>query len=263
MLDRRTFLIRASLFAATPLVAPARAFAQATPAPRPVFQPVAPADAPTAPTAGAVRTVEVSADEVERGDPSKPNVTLAINVGAGSEPGLSMLDTLRDKGLRTTFFVLGWWADRQPDILRRIATDGHEVASHGHSVYDLTTVSDAEVRADLERADASIGAVTGKTTRPLWSASAGARDARVRQIAASIGYRPIYLTVDSLAWTQDATAESVYQRIMERTVNGAIVVCHFDSPTTVRSTAVALPRIIDDLRGAGFNLMTITDLLTS
>jgi len=243
------------------LAAPVTTFAQKT-KPGVVFQPATPADAPV-PPAGPARTVEVSADEVVRGDPSKPNISLVVNVGAGSETAVSMLDTLRDKGVRTTFFVQGWWADRQPDILRRIANDGHEVASHGHSVFDLTTVSDAEVRADLERADASISAVTGRTTRPLWSASAGARDARVRQVAASIGYRPIYLTVDSLDWTQDATADSVYQRVMERTVNGAIVVLHFDSPTTVRSTAVALPRLIDDLRAAGFNLVTITDLLTS
>ena len=174
-----------------------------------------------------------------------------------------MLDTLKEKGLRTSFFVLGWWAERQPDILKRIADDGHEVASHGHSVFDLTKVSDAAVRADLENADAVISAVTGKTTRPLWSASAGARDARVNRIAASLGYRPIYLTVDSLDWTQDATADSVYNRVMERTVSGAIVVLHFDSPTTVRSTAAALPRLIDDLRAKGFTLMTVTDLLTA
>ena len=75
--------------------------------------------------------------------------------------------------------MLGWWAERQQTILKRIADDGHEVASHGHSVFDLTKVSDAAVRADLENADAVISAVTGKTTRPLWSASASARDARV------------------------------------------------------------------------------------
>ena len=173
-----------------------------------------------------------------------------------------MLDTLREMGLRTTFFVLGWWADRRPDILARIAADGHEVASHGHTVFDLTSVSDAEVRNDLERADASISAVTGRTTRPLWSASAGYRNARVHQIAASLGYRPIYLTVDSLDWTREATPESVYQRVMERTANGAIVVLHFDSPTTLNSTAAALPRLIDHLR-APVSLVTITELLTA
>ncbi|MCC7369518.1 MAG: polysaccharide deacetylase family protein [Chloroflexi bacterium] len=232
-------------------------------APPPIFPPAPPATAPTGPAASApARSVEPGEDEVVRGDPSRPRVSLVINVGAGSEPAVSMLDTLREKNYRTTFFVLGWWADKRPDILKRIADDGHEVASHGHSVFDLTSVSDAAVREDLLRADASISAVTGKTTRPLWSASAGYRNARVHRIAAELGYRPIYLTVDSLDWTREATADSVYTRVMERIVNGAIVVLHFDSPTTVTSTAGALPRLIDDLRAAGYSLVTITELLT-
>jgi peptidoglycan/xylan/chitin deacetylase (PgdA/CDA1 family) len=242
------------------LLAPATGLAQDG-TPNPLLPPAPPVEARAA--SGPARTVEVSEDEVVRGNPDRPNVSLVINVGAGSEPAVSMLDTLKEKGLQTSFFVLGWWADRQPEILKRIADDGHEVASHGHTVFDLTSVSDAAIRDDLERADASISAVTGKTTRPLWSASAGYRDARVHRIAASLGYRPIYLTVDSLDWTQDATADSVYNRVMERTVNGAIVVLHFDSPTTVRSTAAALPRLIDDLRAKGFSLVTVTDLLTA
>jgi peptidoglycan/xylan/chitin deacetylase (PgdA/CDA1 family) len=248
------------LIALAVLLAPAESQAQEG-TPSPLLPPAPPAE-PSA-DAATVRAVAVSEDEVVRGDPSRPNISLVINVGAGSEPAVSMLDTLRDKGLRTTFFVLGWWAERQPEILRRIDDEGHEIASHGHSVFDLTAVSDAAVREDLERADAAISAVTGKTTRPLWSASAGNRNARVHRIAASLGYRPIYLTVDSLDWTREATAESVYTRVMERTVNGAIIVLHFDSPTTVRSTAGALPRLIDDLRAAGYSLVTITDLLTT
>lgn len=207
-------------------------------------------------------SVPVSEDEVVRGDPERPAVALVVNVGAGFEPAVSILDTLADRQYQATFFVMGWWAERNPDLLRRIADEGHEIASHGHSVFELTRVSDAEVRADLERADAAISAVTGRTTRPLWSPSAGDRDARVRRIAASLGFRPIYWTVDSGDWTRDATAEGVYGRVMERVVNGAIVVLHFDSPTSPASTAVALPRLIDDLRAAGYTLVTVTRLVT-
>lgn len=253
--------LAAVLLALSALTAPSSLQAQ-EPQPTPMLPPGAPTTGAPAAASAPVRTVEVSPEEVVRGNPDRPNITLVINVGAGHEVGLSMLDTLKEKGYKTTFFILGWWADRNPDIVKRIAADGHEIASHGHTVFDLTTVSDAAVREDLERADASLSSITGKTTRPLWSASAGARDARVNRIAASLGYRPIYLTVDSLDWTYEATADSVYNRVMERTGNGAIVLMHFDSPTTVRSTAVALPRLIDDLRGAGFNLVNITDLLT-
>jgi peptidoglycan/xylan/chitin deacetylase (PgdA/CDA1 family) len=249
----------AGVLALIVMLVPGSGLAQ-EPTPSPLFPPAQPADPPSA--SAPARSVEPGEDEVVRGDPNRPRVSLVINVGAGSEPAVSMLDTLREKNLRTTFFVLGWWADKRPDVLKLIADGGHEVASHGHSVFDLTSVSDAAVRQDLLAADASISAVTGKTTRPLWSASAGYRNARVHRIAAELGYRPIYLTVDSLDWTREATADSVYTRVMERIVNGAIVVLHFDSPTTVNSTAGALPRLIDDLRAAGYSLVTITELLT-
>jgi len=217
---------------------------------------------PAASQAGQPGVVPVSPDEVVRGDPASPRIALVFNVGAGYTPAVSILDTLRERSLRTTFFVLGWWAERFPDILAQIAADGHEVASHGHSVFDLTKVSDAEVIADLERADAAISAVTGRTTRPLWSPSAGYRDARVRALAASLGYRPIYWTVDSGDWQEQATAEGVYRRVMDQTVNGAIVVMHFDSPTSTTTTASILGRLVDDLRARGFEPVTITELLT-
>lgn len=206
-------------------------------------------------------SVPVSEDEVARGDPARPDVALVVNVGAGFEPAVGILPTLADKDVRATFFVMGWWADSNPSLLQQISDAGHEIASHGYSVFDLTQVSDTAVAEDLERADAAISAVIGRTTRPLWSASAGYRDRRIRRIAAQLGYRPIYWTVDSGDWTGDATAASVYDRVMGQVVNGAIIVLHFDSPASVRSTAVALPRLIDDLRTGGYNLVTITELL--
>ena len=104
------------------------------------------------PPIAAAPTVPVAEDEVLRGDPGRPWVALVFNVGAGSEPAMGILDTLREKQYSPTFFVMGWWAERRPDVLAAIAAGGHEVASHGHSVFDLTQVSDDAVRADLESA---------------------------------------------------------------------------------------------------------------
>ena len=212
---------------------------------------------------GQAQTVPVSTDEVLRGDPSTPEIALVFNVGAGAEPATAILDALADHDYRqATFFVMGWWAERHPDVLARIAADGHEIGSHGHSVFDLTTVSDGEVRTDLLEADAAISAVTGRSTRPLWSPSAGYRDRRVRGVAADLGYRPILWTVDSGDWTYEATPESVYSHVINNASNGAIIVMHFDSPRTTTSTALVLPRLIDDLRAAGYRLVNITQLLT-
>jgi peptidoglycan/xylan/chitin deacetylase (PgdA/CDA1 family) len=216
----------------------------------------------SASVASAQSSIMPSAEEVTRGNPEVANVALVFNVGAGFEPATSILDTLSDKQLEATFFVMGWWAERHPDVLQQIAQHGHEIASHGHSIFDLTQVSDAQVRADLEAADSAISMVTGRTTRPLWSPSAGYRDARVRAIAADEGYRPILWTVDSGDWTTEATPESVYSHIVNGATNGAIIVLHFDSPRTLETTAEVLPSAIDALRDAGYHLVTITELLT-
>src|SRR6266567_9380069 len=175
-------------------------------------------------------TVPVSEEEVLHGDPNVANMALVFNVGAGYEPAASILDALAERQLHATFFVMGWWAERHPDVLRQIADGGHEIASHGHSIFDLTQATDAQVRADLESADLAISAVTGRSPRPLWSPSAGYRDARVRAIAASLGYRPILWTVDSGDWTREATPESVFSHAFGGARNGAIIVLHYDSP---------------------------------
>src|SRR5438309_559390 len=183
--------------------------------------------------------VAVSPDEVVRGDRSLPWMSLIFNAGAGYEPAPEILDTLAEKGVRTTFFLMGWWAERNPELVQRIGAE-HEVASHGYEVFDLTKVSDAAVAGDLEQADEMIGGITGRSTRPLWSASAAYRDARVNRIAPNLGYRPIFWTADSGDWTFEATADGVRRRALDNAGNGAIVVMHFESPRTRTSTAVVL-----------------------
>ena len=207
-------------------------------------------------------TVPVSAEEVVRGDPSRPWVSLVFNAGAGFRPAPAILDTLRAKGVWTTFFLMGWWAEKEPGLVRRIAADGHEIASHGHRVFDLTEVSNQEVVTDLRQADAAISGITGRTTRPLWSPSAGYRDARVRRLAAAEGYRPIFWTLDSGDWREDATADGVRRRVLNGAVNGSIIVMHFESPRTADTVAAALPAIVDGLRADGFRLVTVSELIT-
>ncbi len=62
-----------------------------------------------------------------------------------------ILDLLEEHRARATFFVLGWVAERQPELIRRIAAGGHEIASHGYGHDLIYTLSPAEFRADVER----------------------------------------------------------------------------------------------------------------
>jgi polysaccharide deacetylase family protein (PEP-CTERM system associated) len=67
--------------------------------------------------------------------------------------------------VKATFFVLGWIAERYPDLVRQIAGRGHEVASHGWDHRRVWTMTEAEFAADLERASRAIEAVSGVRPR--------------------------------------------------------------------------------------------------
>ena len=63
-----------------------------------------------------------------------------------------LLALLRERGVLATFFVLGWVAERQPDLVREIVADGHELATHGHAHELLYRQSREAFAADLARA---------------------------------------------------------------------------------------------------------------
>jgi peptidoglycan/xylan/chitin deacetylase (PgdA/CDA1 family) len=91
----------------------------------------------------------------------------------------------------------------------------------------------------------------------------GERDARVLKVAANLGYRSIYWTIDSLDGVEPKkTSQFLIDRIISKSdteLDGAIILMHVGE----RSTADALPVIIADLQRRGFQLVTISKLLES
>jgi peptidoglycan/xylan/chitin deacetylase (PgdA/CDA1 family) len=76
--------------------------------------------------------------------------------------------------------------------VRRIHADGHEIGNHTMTHPDLTALSDAQLCQELNQADQVISHIIGQTTRPYFCPPDGARNAHIRALAASLGYRPAY-----------------------------------------------------------------------
>lgn len=82
-----------------------------------------------------------------------------------------ILDLLAEKQVHATFFVLGWIAERHPELLRRIAAEGHEVASHGFSHVRATQQTPDAFRADVTRTKALLEDTAGVAVRGYRAAS--------------------------------------------------------------------------------------------
>lgn len=216
--------------------------------------------------AGVAQAVFIATDPADppylvAGSPGCDRVALIFNIGIGADPAIGILDTLAAEDVPATMFVMGWWAEQDPPALDRMVQEGYLIGSHGYAANELPTLTDDEVRQDLELAATAIEEATGGSPAPYFTPYAAAIDSRVRHLVADQGYLPVAWEVPAADYGAEATEESVYARVMDNIYDGAIVELHLDGPASAQSTGRALPRLIDDLRARGYQFVTIPELL--
>ena len=199
------------------------------------------------------------AAEIARGDPGRPWIALTFDAGASLAPLPSILQTLRQKDVRCTFFLTGDTLRRPeaPDLLRQMVTEGHEMGNHSDTHRDFRELTDEEIAQELAAVEEMVVEITGTSTKPYFRPPYGARDDQVWRVVQENGYVSIYWTYQVWDWVPDKTTQKVYNYAIEGACNGAIVVMHVGA----QETADALPAIIDELQARGYRLVTLSELL--
>jgi peptidoglycan/xylan/chitin deacetylase (PgdA/CDA1 family) len=242
------------------------ATATPTPTPRPTATPTplptaTPTPMPPTPTPTPARVVRLGRPVIEReiaaGPSNLPRAALTFDGGAGSQPTPAILAALRVGGVRATMFLTGQWASGNPDLVRQMVADGHEIANHSWSHPDFTKLSEAQMVGELERTETLLRQLTGRTSKPYWRPPFGARNVKVLDVIETQGYVDIFWTLDSGDWVANAPAQQVLNTVSQRTRNGSIVVMHLGSP----QTAAVLGQEIAALKARGLELVPLSVLL--
>lgn len=191
-------------------------------------------------------------------------VALTFDAGANPDGVSSVLATLARERVPATFFLTGRFAELYQAQARALAAAGR-IGDHTFDHLDLTKLTDAQVRAQVQSAASEILAVTGRQPAPWFRFPYGARDTRTIALVNSIGYVPVRWTVDTLGWegtTAGITTASVLARVVASERPGEIVLMHLGSNPTDHSTldADALPAVIASLRAAGYGFVTVDAL---
>lgn len=193
---------------------------------------------------------------VVHGDRSCKAVALTYDAGSGADGAVAILDMLKKYDLKVTFFLTGKWAEKFPDLAKRIADEGHEIGNHSYSHPDLTKIPDDEVIKQLKDAEEAIRQATGRESRPLFREPYGAFNEHERRLVRQAGYSySIYWDVDTLDW-QFPSVETLVSRIM-KAQGGSIVLMHMN----VADTAVASDEAIPQLQAKGYEIVTVSQLL--
>lgn len=194
--------------------------------------------------------------EIVRGNRERPEMALTFDCGASAVPTPAILEALRREQVGATFFLTGQWVQQNPALAAQIAAE-HEIANHSFSHPDFSRLTNAQILAEMEKAEATILEVTGHSTRPLWRAPFGSRNARILGVVADAGWPyHIYWSADSGDW-RDITPQEVRANINAAASNGAIIVQHCGSV----QTAAVISDVLRDLKSRGFKLTTVSDLL--
>lgn len=208
-----------------------------------------PSSLPTTPPAG-VRTSYSSVKTSQK--------VLAMTFDDGPHPSLTpkLLDILKERNIKCTFFLIGKLAKTYPAIVQRIVAEGHELGNHTWTHCSLTSRSDEQIRKELQQSADAIKEVAGVVPhliRPPY----GAINQRIKDMMfTEFGYSTIMWSVDPQDWRRPGVA-AVTSRLVNGAHPGAIMLSHDIHPPTI----TAMPPMFDQLIAQGYQFVTVSQLL--
>ncbi|RIE02793.1 polysaccharide deacetylase family protein [Cohnella faecalis] len=172
-----------------------------------------------------------------------------------------ILDVLKRKNVKATFFVVGKRASKHPDLVTRMQREGHAIGNHSYNHPDFSKLTLSEMQGQIRRSQNIIEGIVGYEPR-LIRPPYGEINAEQLQWAKENGYTVVNWDVDSSDWRQ-LPAERIFRNVTRSVKPGSIVLMHAGGGEgqSLAGTVAALPRIIDWLRANGYQAVTLPELL--
>ena len=186
-------------------------------------------------------------------------VALTFDDGPNPDATPQILDTLKEKGVRATFFILGSHAERWPELVRRISAEGHQIGNHGYFHRKLHFKSPFYVSRDIRLGLRAIKRAGAPAPR-YFRAPHGFRSPWTTPIASSYGERTVGWSLG--VYDSDLPGvDEIVKRTLEGVSPGSIVLLHdgdgYNPDGDRTQTAAAVPLIIDRLKEQGYEFATL------
>ncbi|MGN1235758.1 MAG: polysaccharide deacetylase family protein [Christensenellaceae bacterium] len=197
-----------------------------------------------------LRSLPIYAVETE-----EKKISISFDCAWGTDHTDAILAALAAEDVRSTFFMVQFWAEKYPEYVKKIDESGQEIGTHSRTHSYMSKLSAAEIEDELTTSSAAISAVTGKRVE-LFRPPYGDYDNELIDTAGRLGYFTIQWDVDSLDW-KDLSAGEIASRIISRVKPGSIILCHNNG----LHTAEALPVVLSTLKQKGYTFVPIGELI--
>ena len=201
-------------------------------------------------------TAKTSGEETQLYRSSKKcvGVSLMFNVYWGTDEVYRILEILKEKGSKATFFIGGCWADDNVECLRAIASDGHEIGNHGYFHKDHEKLSLVQNQKEISACNEFIERVLGyKPT--LFAPPSGAYGENTLNACKELQLKTILWSRDTIDW-RDKNSALIYTRATKNIQNGDFILMH-----PMKETADALPDILSYYEKQSLITVTVSENL--
>ncbi len=182
-------------------------------------------------------------------------ISVTFDASWGGDKTLAILDLLDEYDAKATFFLVGIWVDKYPELVKEISARGHEIGNHSDSHPHMTQISESKMRQELDGCSDKIESLTG--ARPtLFRPPYGDYNNKVVTISRDEGYECVQWSIDSLDW-KNRGVEDLVKRATTNVQPGDIILFHNDSEYIVE----ALPRILAYYKEQGFQMIPAGEIL--
>jgi peptidoglycan/xylan/chitin deacetylase (PgdA/CDA1 family) len=186
----------------------------------------------------------------------QPYIAMTFDDGPSAENTPRLLEMLKQRNIKATFFLIGQNVAANPDLVRRILADGHEIGNHSWTHPQLSKLSDDRVTMEITKTQDAIKDASGFTPsllRPPY----GAITPRQREwVEDRFGLNVILWSVDPFDWKRPG-ASVITQRILSQVRPGAIILSH----DIHKQTVDAMPATLDGLIAKGYKFATVSQLI--
>lgn len=188
---------------------------------------------------------------------------LYLTFDAGYENGCTakILDTLKAHRVPAAFFLVGHYIEKNPDLVRRMAQEGHTVGNHTMHHYDMAKIETQEAFSkELTDLETLYTSVTGKPLSRYYRPPQGVYSESNLRMAKALGYKTVFWSLAYVDWNTDdqPTREQAFGKLLPRIHNGAVVLLH----STSRTNAEILDELLTAWEQAGYRFASLDELFS-
>lgn len=173
-------------------------------------------------------------DALYVGDANQKEIYITFDAGFENGNTERILDALKKHGVKATFFLVGNYFETQPELVKRMAEEGHTIGNHTYSHPDMSKISDIQsFQTELQKNEALYRDILGSEMPKLYRPPQGKFCEENLKMAQQLGYSTVFWSLAYVDWYTDdqPTPEQAFSKLLPRIHPGAVVLLHSTSST--------------------------------